>query len=356
LFQNNEYISRIKSFCSLRINNLSFSTIHSRSKFGHYCQNLFVFKLFFWHHAYHMKFIGIPLVIFCIISCTPKESKDKNVSASSYDSPAFSEKFNSYISVINYYNSEDKGSSWPRTLEKLNDQLANGSKIEDLHLGNFMWGIDQSVKVAIANAEKAPDLGDADKSLVNFGNELVEASKLLKQLEAYYKGKNYLDDQYRKADQLISQFDARQKRLDALYAALSKNISVIKAKRDDYFVSQHKKEGRLIRYHMLLSMKYVRHAFALIDEGNFEKEFTDNYNKLAASVDELQSLALDEKALAKSNIELKSTFENYLSSLTTIKGNLRLLNDPKLDNAGRLKLIQQLDDDFSMMVDDYNRL
>jgi hypothetical protein len=303
-----------------------------------------------------MKLTGSLLLIACLLSCTADHGPKKDVSSTSYDSPAFSEKFNSYIGVVNYYRSEDKGSSWPRTLTKLKEQFSKGSKIEELQLGNYMWGIDQSVKVAIANAEKAPDLGEADKRLVSFGNELVQASTLLKKLEAYYKGRNYLDDQYQKGDQLIGEFTVKQQKLDSLFTGFSESLTTIKTRRDDYFVAQNKKEGRLIRYQMLMSMKYVRNAFALVDKGEFGKDFSANYSQLASAVDELQSLALDDKALAKSNIELKSTFENYLSALTSIKGNLRLLKDSNLDQKGRSELVAQLDKDFSNMIDDYNRL
>jgi|GEM_PF-1708813 len=309
-----------------------------------------------------MKKTGCLLaILYVFASCNLKPSKEKESSGGSlqYDSPEFSEKFNSYISVTNYYTMSDKGSSWDETLKKFYEQLGTPSKKdvkkEDVYFGNFMWGIDQSVKVAMANAEKSPDLGDADKNLITFSKEIISASSILQQLESYYKGKSYLDDKYAKAEKLYDEFNTKQNKVDSLYVVLRKSMAGIKEKRDNYFVELNKKEGRLVRYHMLLSMRYAKATYAQVGDDKLGPDFKANYDKLTLSVDELNKLSTDDAALQKSNITLKSTFGNYLDNLTSIKGNLRLLMD-NTDAAKREELLKKLDNDFASMIDDYNRI
>ncbi|WP_158526289.1 DUF3829 domain-containing protein [Pedobacter paludis] len=307
-----------------------------------------------------MKKMGFLLAMLCALaSCNLKQSKEKDDGTLKYDSPEFSEKFNSYISVTNYYSTSDKGSSWDETLTKFYDQLGTPEKKkiqkEDVYFGNFMWGIDQSVKVAEANAEKAPKLGDADKNLIAFSKEIISASAILQQLESYYKGKSYLDDKYAKANNLYNEFIAKQAKVDSLYIVLRKSMAGIKENRDNYFVELNKKEGRLVRYHMLLSMRYAKAAFSQIGNKELGPNFKTNYDKLTLSVDELNKLSADDGALEKSNITLKSTFGNYLGYLTSIKGSFRMLMDVK-DDTKREEILKKLDSDFAEMIDDYNRI
>ncbi|TCD07158.1 DUF3829 domain-containing protein [Pedobacter frigidisoli] len=307
-----------------------------------------------------MRRLGFLIATLCLLaSCSQEQSKENDNKTLAYDSPEFSEKFNSYIAVTNYYSTSDKGSSWIATLSKFYDQLGTPNKKdlkkEDVYFGNFMWGIDQSVKVAAANADKAPNLGNADKSLIAFSNEIISASAILQQLESYYKGKNYLDDKYSRADKLYSDFINKQVKLDSLYILLRKSMAGIKENRDNYFVELNKKEGKLIRYHMLLSMRYAKATFAQIGKETLGPDFNSNYDKLVISVDELNKLSTDDKALEKSNITLKSTFGNYLGYLTAIKGNFRMLMDIN-DEAKREEILNKLDSDFAEMIDDYNRI
>lgn len=307
-----------------------------------------------------MKKMGILVAVLCVLaSCNLKQAKEKSDGTLKYDSPEFSVKFNSYISVTNYYSTSDKGSSWDGTLTKFYDQLGTPDKRniqkEDVSFGNFMWGIDQSVKVAVANAEKAPNLGSADTNLIAFSKEIISASSILQQLESYYKGKSYLDDKYAKANQLYSDFINEQAKVDSLYIVLRKSMAGIKENRDNYFVELNKKEGRLVRYHMLLSMRYAKATFAQIGSKELGPEFKVNYDKLVLSVDELNKLSTDDTALEKSNITLKSTFGNYLGYLTSIKGGFRMLIDLK-DDAKLEETLKKIDSDFAEMIDDYNRI
>lgn len=307
-----------------------------------------------------MKKMGFLLaMLYILASCNLKQSKDKDGETLKYDSPEFSDKFNSYISVTNYYSTSDKGSSWDETLKKFYDQLGTPNKKdpkkEDVNFGNFMWGIDQSVKVAITNAEKSPNLGNADKSLIAFSKEIISASSILQQLESYYKGKSYLDDKYAKADKLYNEFIDKQSQVDSLYIVLRKSMAGIKENRDNYFVELNKKEGRLVRYHMLLSMRYAKATFVQIGTKDLGPDFKVNYDKLTLSVEELNKLSTDDAALEKSNITIKSTFGNYLGYLTSIKGGFRMLMDVK-DEAKREEILKKLDSDFAEMIDDYNRL
>lgn len=307
-----------------------------------------------------MKKMGFLLaMLYILASCNLKQSKDKDGETLKYDSPEFSDKFNSYISVTNYYSTSDKGSSWDETLKKFYDQLGTPNKKdlkkEDVYFGNFMWGIDQSVKVATTNAEKSPSLGNADKSLLAFSKEIISASSILQQLESYYKGKSYLDDKYAKADKLYNEFIDKQSQVDSLYIVLRKSMAGIKENRDNYFVELNKKEGRLVRYHMLLSMRYAKATFVQIGTKDLGPDFKVNYDKLTLSVEELNKLSTDDAALEKSNITIKSTFGNYLGYLTSIKGGFRMLMDVK-DEAKREEILKKLDSDFAAMIDDYNRL
>jgi len=308
-----------------------------------------------------IKKLGCYFVLLCALyACNTKSTNEnKGNGTLEYDSPEFSDKFNSYIALTNYYKSSDKGSSWHETLNKLDEQLGNTAnnnlKKENLFLGNFMWGIDKTVKVAIANAPKSPALAEADKNVVAFGKEVISASSTLQQLESYYKGKNYLDDKYVKAAMLYQEFAKKQLKLDSLFITLAKSMAGIKENRDTYFIERYKKEDRLVRYHMLLSMRYAKAAYTELADDTIGDKFKMNYDKLAISVDELNKYASDDAALAKSGITLKSTFGNYLNYLTSIKGNFRLLMDSK-DSAKRVEIMKKVDADFEEMIDDYNRL
>jgi len=309
-----------------------------------------------------MKKLSLLMMVLSILltSCDPKSSKEKVSGGLKYDSPEFSEKFNSYISVCNYYTASDKGSSWNQTLEYFYEKLGapdkKDLKKEDVYFGNYMWGIDQSVKIAMENVGKSPDLGETDKSMLAFSKAIIDASSTLKQLESYYKGKNYLDDNYVKAEKLYQEFIVKQNKANAFYDKLINSMTKIKDNRDNYFLESDKKQGRLIRYQMGLSMRCVKQIFMQIDANKIGPDFKMNYDKLSLSIDELNALATDDEALKKSNITLKSTFNNYLDYLTSIKGNLRVLLNENLKEAERESILKKLDDDYTNMIDDYNRL
>lgn len=307
-----------------------------------------------------MKKIGC-LLFLCLslISCTQNDHKEMETPdvGVDYNSLEFSEKFNSYLETSNFFTTQNEGSSWVETLKKIHEQLINGTEVEDIYLGNFMLGIDESVKVAVSYADKKPFLGEIDKRMSIFGKELINASTLLRQLEAYYKGKDYLNDNFKFANQLYSQFNAKQQKLDSLYIDLKKCLLNVKQKRDDYFINATKKEGQIARYYVLLSMKYTQEGFRLLNNKEEESTlFKDNFKLLQNAVDQLQILVSNDEAIKKSNILLKSNFHNYVNCLTSLKGNFRLLMQPNLNTERKEVVERELNKYFSVMLDDFNKI
>ncbi len=138
---------------------------------------------------------------------------------------------------------------------------------------------------AMAFADKDPKDAQADAALKALDPLLSEYCQALTGAKKYYEDKNYVDDNYAKAqeyhDVIVGKYDALQEKLEAFLEAVDKMLKGQEEKE----LARYKEAGEMIHYHGLLCLIKARTMDVYLSDHQI-----DNSNVLNIDLDEFRPI------------------------------------------------------------------
>ena len=257
------------------------------------------------------------------------------------------QKYNSYIGVYNDLLSLDGdiNSYFEDAGDKEQFQKPNGSVSV-----NFSRVDDIMKKIKEASSAK-PAMAGVDKTSKDLVPVLEELLPLTQDMKAYYDGKDYTSDNYKKAQEFHTKFLAIVKKYNEAVvpfrAAMDKKVAEQREKE----MKMLQKEGRKISYNKMMVLSVSEEILAEIKKqklngANFTtgdvSKFKPLQEKLINAVSEFQNSVNDEAQLKKEGYA-SHTLSSFLSEATEFKAatatfierieNKKKVDDFKLSNS-----------------------
>ena len=252
------------------------------------------------------KILVILTMLILLISCGKKGSKDdpfknlgNNKGGNSSNQVSEIEKYNLYIGVHNellsFENSardyfEDAGAE---------EQFKKPSGSVSINLHQIPTLI-QKIKKA---TETKPKWNELDKSAEGLLPIFEELAPLAQDMKAYFDGKDYTSDNYKKAQEYHTKFLEIIKKYDQAVAPFRTAMDKKVAEQKESEAKMYQKEGRMISYNRMMIMNTAEEVLAEIRNQKLNGANVTTGDVLIKIASEYQNAIRDQKYLEKEGIK-----------------------------------------------------
>ena len=329
------------------------------------------------------KILVILTMLVLLISCGKKGSKDdpfknlgNNKGGNSSNQVSEIEKYNLYIGVHNELLSFENsaGDYFEDAGAEEQFKKPSGSVLANFHQ---IPQIIEKIKKATSAKPKWDELDKSAEGLLPIFEELLPLSQDMK---AYFDGKDYTSDNYKKAQEYHTKFLEIIKKynqaLTPFKAAMDKKI----AEQKEIEAKTYQKEGKMISYNRIMIMNTAEEVLAEIRNQKLNganvtagdvAKFKALQEKLIKVASEYQNVIRDKKELEKEGIDEDNTNEltNFMNYTNKFKAALvslierietkKVIDNNTLNNSFFLENAagspENVFKEFNELVEEYNR-
>ena len=247
-----------------------------------------------------------------------KDAKEKKKRAKEDDADAsLGGKLNNYVYCINH-TSTSVGRASDRYYTWVDRDTGPTGKERNVYGTHDIHNVD-TCKGKLEQAKKGkPELKDLEKAADEWLEALDEVEPINKDVVAYYKGKDYKDDGFKKGKELHEKY---AKALDKFFEVDKVFRNAFRAKREELDKSEMARMERQGLDVALAHMKFLKQANELveiafhemdtIDEGKLKAELADTQDKYDEM---LKQAAKNKRQVASSWSSFASAAENYVNA------------------------------------------
>ena len=277
------------------------------------------------------------LLLFVIFSCgksgnNDKTNKEKGIATKNEQDVMNEiekkkeeiEKYNRYVEVYNNISNMDG------RIIRYFEEAGNEEKVRKVK-GSFpVMHVNQStidnIKQNLSSKVKMDELDKAAKDMLPYIEEL---KTLAEAMESYYEGKDFVSDNYAKAQEMHTKFLAAVKKYSETTSAFKKAMEKKDKENQVQAIEEFKKKGEMVRYNLALQMKLNEDFLAEIDNqkldisnftnGNVER-FKELRDKISKQYEETEKILANEEELKKEGYTNSVAIASFKRKMTEFKG------------------------------------
>ena len=293
------------------------------------------------------KMLVVLSVLLMLISCGKGENKENGVEkifnngkSDSKTSGNEIKKYNDYVNIYNRVLNIDKD-----FIDYFKDAGNQEQLKKDKSPGTGFNTLNQDfINQIKEQAEKAPAMENLDKAALALAGVYEELLPIFQEAENYYKGKEFLSDNYAKGQEIHKKILGAFEKYNGVAGLF---VTEFDKKSDEVFAKELemlKKEGRVIGYNRALFMDISKKILnemdrqklnaANVTEGSAEK-IKPLHEELGKALTDFQNAFKDPKLLEKEGYE-GGEADSYISEALKFKGSVaalinRIENKVKVD-------------------------
>lgn len=283
-----------------------------------------------------------------------------------YDSPAYIEKYNSYIDFGNGFHSRvnesyDRYHSWvdPEIGPNANSNVFGMYTMSEHYLNS----LEESV-----NAE--PEMKNVDPLMKEVLAKATALHKITNEADSYYNREDYKDDNFARAKELHPKLLAAFDEYYIAYEEMDVEFRKVQNELFEYDAKKYKEAGQMLRYNLMFNLHEAEKVLDIIGmrDGEQLKEidlnaFDTQVAKFRETFDELEELAKDSERV---KAEVRYGIDSYMNSAEEFITETRDLKEriqnndfeygithPSIPDDGSPLAVEEA---FSDMVHQYNRI
>ena len=329
------------------------------------------------------KILVILTMLVLLISCGKKGSKDdpfknlgNNKGGNSSNQVSEIEKYNLYIGVHNELLSFENsaGDYFEDAGAEEQFKKPSGSVLANFHQ---IPQIIEKIKKATSAKPKWDELDKSAEGLLPIFEELLPLSQDMK---AYFDGKDYTSDNYKKAQEYHTKFLEIIKKYNQALAPFKAAMDKKIAEQKEIEAKTYQKEGKMISYNRIMIMNTAEEVLAEIRNQKLNganvtagdvAKFKALQEKLIKVASEYQNVIRDKKELEKEGIDEDNTNEltNFMNYTNKFKAALvslierietkKVIDNNTLNNSFFLENAagspENVFKEFNELVEEYNR-
>ena len=329
------------------------------------------------------KILVILTMLVLLISCGKKGSKDdpfknlgNNKGGNSSNQVSEIEKYNLYIGVYNELLSFENsaGDYFEDAGAEEQFKKPSGSVLANFHQ---IPQIIEKIKKATSAKPKWNELDKSAEGLLPIFEELLPLSQDMK---AYFDGKDYTSDNYKKAQEYHTKFLEIIKKYNQALAPFKAAMDKKIAEQKEIEAKTYQKEGKMISYNRIMIMNTAEEVLAEIRNQKLNganvtagdvAKFKALQEKLIKVASEYQNVIRDKKELEKEGIDEDNTNEltNFMNYTNKFKAALvslierietkKVIDNNTLNNSFFLENAagspENVFKEFNELVEEYNR-
>ena len=172
-------------------------------------------------------------------------------------------------------------------------------------------------------------MDEVDKAAKDMLPYIEELKTLAEAMESYYEGKDFVSDNYAKAQEMHTKFLAAVKKYSETTSAFKKAMEKKDRENQVQAIEEFKKNGEMVRYNLALQMKVNEDFLAEIDNqkldisnftnGNVEK-FKELRDKISKQYEETEKILANGEELKKEGYTNSVAIESFKRKMTEFKG------------------------------------
>lgn len=329
------------------------------------------------------KILVILTMLVLLISCGKKGSKDdpfknlgNNKGGNSSNQVSEIEKYNLYIGVHNELLSFENsaGDYFEDAGAEEQFKKPSGSVLANFHQ------IPQIIEKIKKATSAKPKWNELDKSAEGLLPIFEELAPLAQDMKAYFDGKDYTSDNYKKAQEYHTKFLEIIKKYNQALAPFKAAMDKKIAEQKEIEAKTYQKEGKMISYNRIMIMNTAEEVLAEIRNQKLNganvtagdvAKFKALQEKLIKVASEYQNVIRDKKELEKEGIDEDNTNEltNFMNYTNKFKAALvslierietkKVIDNNTLNNSFFLENAagspENVFKEFNELVEEYNR-